>query len=204
MERGEEVTFDSDYFNTRKAKLYTAPRRDIPIFVSSLVPESAFFAGQYGDGLMTAGNPPGVMRQIIANFDEGARQAGKDPENMLKMVLYNVAYTDDAEAAVNVQKKYWASTVLRAMYLQNIYTPEMSAMNGAVVGDDTIRNGMCISTDPEEHAGFAQKYIDAGFNRLYVHSSGSDQLGFIENYGKNMIPLLREKKPQEAPARGVA
>jgi coenzyme F420-dependent glucose-6-phosphate dehydrogenase len=75
---------------------------------------------------------------------------------MPKMTLYNAAYTDDADAAVKVQKKYWAGTMIHATYLQNIYTPEMAAANGAVVGDDTVRNSMCISTNQEEHARFAQ------------------------------------------------
>jgi len=200
---GAEVTFDGNYFTTRKARLYTFPRRNIPIYISSLVPESAYFAGKYGDGLITAGDP-GQMRQIVANFDKGAAEAGKDPEQMPKMALYNVSYTDDRDAAVKVHKKYWASTILRAMYLQNIYTPEMSAINGSVVGDDTVRNGMCISTDPEEHVKFAERYIDMGFNRLYIHSPGPDQYGFIQGYGKNVLPLIKEKKSSTTPARGVA
>lgn len=201
---GEEVTFDGDYFTVRKARLYTAPRRNIPIYISSLVPESAMFAGRYGDGLISTANPPDVMRKIIANFDEGARSVGKDPSQMPKMVLCNVAYTDDADAAVKIHKKYWASTVLRAMYLQNIYTPKMSATNGAVVGDDTIRNGMCISTDPEQHVKFVQRFIDAGFDRVYIHSSGPDQYEFIESYGQHVLPLIRERKPAAAAARGLA
>jgi coenzyme F420-dependent glucose-6-phosphate dehydrogenase len=120
------------------------------------------------------------------------------------MALYNVAYTDDVDAAVKVQRKYWASTILRAMYLEKIYTPEMSAINGSVVGDDTIRNSMCISTDPEEHVKFAERYADMGFNRLYVHSAGPDAYEFIVGYGKNVLPILKEKKPSAAPARGVA
>ncbi len=140
-----------------------------------------------------------MQRQIVANFDEGARAAGKDPSEMPKMALCNVAYTDDVDAAVKIQKKYWASTTVPAMYLQKIYTPEMSAANGAVVGDDTIRNSMCISTDPEKHVQFIQSYIDAGFNRIYVHSPGPDQYEFIENYGRHVLPLMREKKPAAAP-----
>jgi coenzyme F420-dependent glucose-6-phosphate dehydrogenase len=197
---GREVTFDGDYFALRKAKLYTPPQRDIPIYISSLVPESAYFAGQHGDGLISVSGSPATMREIIANFNDGARAGGKDPGQMPKSVLYNAAYTDDADAAVQVHKKYWASTSLRAMYLEKIYTPEMSAANGAVVGDDTVRKSMCISTDPEEHARFAQRYIDAGFNRLYVHSSGPDQIDFIRNYGRKVLPLIRDRNRQQMTA----
>ena len=200
---GAEVTFHGDYFTAKKAKLYTPPRRNIPVYISSLVPDSAFFAGRYGDGLVTSGSPD-VVRQIAANFGKGATEMGKDPANMPKMVLFNVAYTDDVDAAVAIQRKYWASTILIAMYTQNIYTPQLSAMNGSVVGNDTIRNSMCISTDPSEHARFAQKYIDAGFNRLYIHSAGPDPYHFIDNYGQNVIPLIKKQRPADNAARGMA
>src|SRR5579871_4524153 len=52
---GEPVTFEGSYFQTKKAKLYTRPEEPVPLFVSSLVPESAAFAGEFGDGLMTTG-----------------------------------------------------------------------------------------------------------------------------------------------------
>ena len=50
---GDEVTFDGDFFRTRKARLYTRPEAAIPLYVSSLSPGSAAFAGKHGDGLLT-------------------------------------------------------------------------------------------------------------------------------------------------------
>lgn len=198
--RGEEVTFNGEYYMTRKARLYTMPRRRIPIYVSSLVPNSAFFAGYYGDGLISVANTPEVMKAIIANFEAGARKAGKDPEKMPKQVEIWTSYTDDVDATVKIFKQYWAGTMIFATHLQNIYTPEMVATNGAVVGDNVIKNRQCISSDPEMHARFAQQFIDAGFNRLYFHSAGPDQYEFIEGYGRNVLPIIRERNHPKAAA----
>ena len=52
---GEKVSFEGCYYQTKKAKLYTLPKNEIPIYISSLVPESAYVAGYYGDGLLTVG-----------------------------------------------------------------------------------------------------------------------------------------------------
>jgi coenzyme F420-dependent glucose-6-phosphate dehydrogenase len=193
---GDEITFDGDYYVTRKARLYTAPRRHIPIYVSSLVPGSAFFAGYHGDGLATGVNPPEVMKAIVASFDEGAREAGKDPARMPKQIECFVAYTDDEEGAIKAYKQYWASTMVIAMYLQNIYTPQMSAANGAIAGTDTIKGRVCLSRDPEVHAKFAQRFIDLGFNRVFFHSAGPDQYEFIEGYGRDVLPIIRERNRQ--------
>ena len=204
----EHAGFDTllvdEHFTTRKARLYTPPRRSIPIYISSLVLGSAFFAGQYDDGLISVANPTDVVSQIISNFEDGARAEGKGHSQMPSFVLFNAAYTDDKDATVQVHRKYRASTVLRAIYLEKIHSPDMSAVNGAMVEDDKVRNRMCISIDPECHARYAQRLIDAGFDRLIVHSSGPDQLSFIWNYGQNVIPLLKGEKPAAAPARGVA
>lgn len=193
---GGEITLDGQYYTTRKARLYTAPERRIPIYISSLVPESAYFAGMYGDGLITGSNPPEVMRQILDNFNKGARDAGKDPSAMPRQVEFFVAYTDDIDAGVKAFKQYWAGTMIHAMYLQNIYTPEMSAMNGSVVGTDTIKSSVCISADPDVHAKFAQKFIDAGFNRLSFHSAGPDQYEFIDGYGSEVLPRIWDRNEQ--------
>ena len=82
----------------------------------------------------------------------------------------------------------------------NIYTPEMVATNGAVVGSDVIKNRQCISSDPEVHAKFAQRFIDEGFNRLYFHSAGPNQYEFIEGYGRNVLPIIREMNRPRAAA----
>lgn len=192
------MTFNGKYYVTRKARLCTIPRRDIPIYISSLVPNSAFFAGYYGDGLITVANTPEVMKAIISNFEACAREAGKDPEKMPKQVETWVAYTDDVDAAVKIFNQYWAGTMIFATHLQNIYTPEMVAANGLVVGDEVIKNQRCISSNPEVHAKFAQRFIDAGFNRIYFHSAGPDQYEFIEGYGRDVLPIIRERNRPRA------
>src|SRR5947209_11891777 len=47
---GEEVTYEGQYYQTRKSKLFTPPASRIPLYVSTMVGESATFAGKYGDG----------------------------------------------------------------------------------------------------------------------------------------------------------
>src|SRR6266566_1893582 len=85
---GEEVTHDGKYYQTRKAKLFTPPASPIPIYVSALVPDSAKFAGKYGDGLITVGGKqPDLYKEIIKNFEDSAREKGKNPAHMPRRCL---------------------------------------------------------------------------------------------------------------------
>ena len=116
---GEEVSFDGAYYTTRKAKLHTPPTSPIPIFVSALVPDSAKFAGQYGDGLFTVGGKkPDLYKQILKNFEDSAREAGKDPSQMPRLIELNVEYTDELDSAIEYQLSHWAGAYVPALFDQ--------------------------------------------------------------------------------------
>jgi coenzyme F420-dependent glucose-6-phosphate dehydrogenase len=191
---GEQVTHKGKYYETHKAKLYTPPASPIPLYVSALVPASATFAGKYGDGFITVGGKqPEIYRNTLKNFEKGAREARKDPSKMPRLIELNAAYTDDTQAAVEQQLKYWAGTYIPALFDQKIYSPAMSQENGEAVGPDTIKKTNCISANPDDHVKFIQQYIDLGFTHLFLHSAGPDQRGFIERYGRNVLPRLRSQ-----------
>ncbi|HKY08668.1 MAG TPA: TIGR03557 family F420-dependent LLM class oxidoreductase [Candidatus Binatia bacterium] len=191
---GEKVTHKGVYYQTRQAKLYTYPSEAIPIYISSMVPNSASFAGKYGDGLITVGGEePETYKKLLENFDAGAKGAGKNSTRMPRMIEIAADYTADEEQAIQARKNYWAGTFVPALFTQRIHTPEMSEQNGAVIGSDTVRQAVCISTDPEDHIKLAQKYIDLGFDQLIFHAAGPDQRAFIEGYGRDVLPRLRRK-----------
>lgn len=190
---GEEVTHKGVYYETQKARLYTRPSQPVPLYISALVPDSATFAGMHGDGLWSVGGEePDVYQQMIKNFEDAASAAGKDPKKMPRAIELGVAYTDDVEDAVEARLNYWAGTLIPALFDQKIYTPAMSAKNGAAVGADTVKKKLCISANPEDHVAFARKYIELGFDELYFHTAGPDQRAFIEGYGRDVLPRLRE------------
>jgi coenzyme F420-dependent glucose-6-phosphate dehydrogenase len=158
-----------------------------------MVPESSAFAGEYGDGLITVGGQePALYRQILQNFEAGARRKGKDPSQMPRLMELKVAYTDDTKAVIESEKRYWTGSFVPAMYSQKIYTPKQSEQNGAVVGSDTIQKKVCISAKSEDHVQFAQRYIDLGFDHLCFHSADPDQRPFLEGYGRDVLPQLRQ------------
>ncbi|GER87858.1 F420-dependent glucose-6-phosphate dehydrogenase [Dictyobacter vulcani] len=191
---GEELSYEGKYYKTRKAKLYTPPTSPIPIIISSLVPHSAQFAGHYGDGIWSVGGKkPDLYKEIIGNFEESARKAGKDPSKMVRIIELNVAYGQDIDAAVQANLKYWAGTYIPALFDQNIYTPTMSQENGEVVGADTVKSTGCFSTSIDDHVQFAQQYIDMGFDCLIFHNAGPDQKAFINAYARDVLPRIRAK-----------
>jgi coenzyme F420-dependent glucose-6-phosphate dehydrogenase len=189
---GEEVTHQGKYYQTRKARLYTLPAQPIPLYMSSLVPASAQFAGKYSDGLFTVGGKkPEIYRQLLQNFEQGARDAGKDPASLPKLIELNVEYEQDLDAALQNHLKYWAGTYIPALFDQKIYSPKMSQENGEIVTPEAVKKAGCVSANAEDQQRFLQQYIDLGFTHLILHSARQDQRAFLEAYSRDVIARLR-------------
>ena len=189
---GDPVTHRGRYYQTHQAKLYTRPEQAPPVYVGSSVPASARFAGRVGDGLLTVGGKePAFYRELLGEFEAGAREAGKDPAVMPKLIEVSVSYGNPREAALAARKQYWAGTMIPALFRHRIYTPAESAENGALVGEEAMLKSMCMSDDPAEHVAFARQFLDLGFTGLFFHSAGPDQFAFIEGYGRDVLPALR-------------
>ena len=191
--KGEPVTYNGTYYKTRKAKLYTRPETPPPTSIPAVVAHSARFAGQYGDGLITVGGEsPETYKGILENFASGASDAGKDPDQMPRIIEIAVDFTENEQQAIDARKTYWAGTFVPALFTERIYTPPLSEQNGKAVGADTIRETVCISNDPEAHVKNARRYLELGFDHLIFHSAGPDQRPFLEAYGRQVLPRLRK------------
>jgi coenzyme F420-dependent glucose-6-phosphate dehydrogenase len=111
---------------------------------------------------------------------------------MPKCIELNVAYTDDEQSAIQCMKEYWASTFLPALFDRKIYTPKEAQKNGEAVGSDVIKQKMCLSPTVEDHVRYAQQHIDLGFTHLYYHCAGPDQRSFLERYGREVLPKIKQ------------
>jgi coenzyme F420-dependent glucose-6-phosphate dehydrogenase len=191
---GKDVTFKGRYYSTDKARLYTPPATPIPIYISALVPHSAEFAGKHGDGLFSVGGKePEIYKKLISSFEQSAKGAGKDPKKLPRLIELNVGYTEDMDAAIQEQLKYWASTYIPALFDQKIYSPAMAQENGQVIGADTVKKTGCFSQNIDDHVKYVQQHIDLGFDSIYFHSAGPDQTAFLKSYGRDVLPRLQKQ-----------
>lgn len=190
---GEEVTYRGKYYQTNKARLYSPPAKPIPIYISSVVPGSAHFAGKHGDGLFTVGGKqPELYHKMLQNFEQGAREGGKDATRMPKWIELKVEYEQNLDQALANHLKYWAGSYIPALFDQKIYSPKMSAENGQIVTPEAIKKSGCVSSKAEDHIQYARRFIDMGFDRLIFHSARQDQRAFIDAYSRDVLKHLHE------------
>jgi hypothetical protein len=49
---------------------------------------------------------------------------------------------------------------------------------------------MLVSADPDAHRAHLQRYLDLGFDRVYLHNVGRNQAEWIELAGRDILPKL--------------
>ena len=191
---GEEVTFQGEYYETRKARLWTRPERSIPLYISALVPQSAAFAGRHGDGLITVGGQkPEIYREMNREFEQGAREAGKDSASMPRLIELNVSLNEDEDAAIESMLKYWAGTFVPALFNRKIYSPKESAQNGEVIGPDMMRQKMCLSPPIRGDTSTLRGSSSIWASPICTSTTPMRTMpGSSREYGRTVLPAIRE------------
>ena len=187
---GKVVKHAGTYFTLESAKLYTRPEQPVPVYVATAGPVNAKRTGKFADGIITVGAADEKISMLWDKFREGAREAGKDAEAMKTQLQIHVSWAPtQAEADENALKE-WPNGGM-PFPKQDIRNPEDFENMAKLVGIEHFTNRMLISADLEEHAAALQKYVDMGFDGIYLHNVGRNQAAFIEAFGSRVIPQLR-------------
>lgn len=62
-----------------------------------------------------------------------------------------------------------------------------------MIGADIVKKTGCFSPNADDHVKFVNQYIDLGFNVIFLHYPGPDQGAFLERYGRDILPRLRNR-----------
>jgi coenzyme F420-dependent glucose-6-phosphate dehydrogenase len=188
----ERVTFQGDYYRTEKATIYDRPDEPVPIFVAASGPLAAKLAGRVGDGfIVTSGKKPELYDELIAALEEGARDAGREPAEIVRMIEIKVSYDHDLEYAYEACR-YWAPLALTPEQKQDVEDPiELERL--ADENADQAHTRFIVSSDPEEVVQRIGAYVGLGFDLLVFHAPGEDQTRFLDQFAADVVPLLRAR-----------
>jgi coenzyme F420-dependent glucose-6-phosphate dehydrogenase len=190
---GQRVTFRGRYYHTLRATVYDRPPQPMPILIAASGPTSARYVGRAGDGFITtSGKPPRLYTDtLLPAVAEGAREAGRDPASLERMLEVKVSYEREHERAVD-ECRFWAALALPTETRQGIHDPlELEQLADA----EGVRaeSRFIVSGDPEEQAERIGEYVQMGFRHLIFHSPAPDQRRFLQRFGADVLPLLRDR-----------
>jgi alkanesulfonate monooxygenase SsuD/methylene tetrahydromethanopterin reductase-like flavin-dependent oxidoreductase (luciferase family) len=151
-----EGTYFSSFFT-----LYTKPSPPIPLTCAANGSVLARHAGRLADGICSVGVTPADLRdRILPAFESGARDAGRDPSRLERMVWVPTSYhPDPAEALAAARLE--AGVLVPGAFDSVVDPREMEAL-GRQVDEATIRAAGCVASTADEIAETFERYVDAG------------------------------------------
>jgi coenzyme F420-dependent glucose-6-phosphate dehydrogenase len=187
--RDKDVKHDGKWFKLESTRLWTMPDAPPPIYVATAGPVTAKKTGALCDGIITVGATEEKIDTVFAKFEEGAREAGKDPSTMPRILQLHLSWAPTDEEAMTNAMVEWPNGGMK-FPKQDIKSPHDLAQMAKLVRAEDFEGRMLISSDPEAHRREIQKYLDKGFDQVYLHNVGRNQAEWIEVFGREVLPKL--------------
>ena len=186
---GKDVKHQGEYYRMETVRLWTMPEQPPPIYVATAGPVTAEKTGRFCDGLITVGAPEEKIDNVFQRFEKGAREAGKDPSRMPRILQLHLSWAATDEEALRNAMVEWPNGGMK-FPKADIRSPSDFAQMAKIVRPEDFQGRMVISSDPDRHRQEIQRFIDLGFDRVYLHNVGRNQADWLQVFGKEVLPGL--------------
>ena len=187
--QGKDVKHAGRWYTLEATRLWTMPEQRPDIYVATAGPVTAKRTGRHCDGIITVGAPVEKVEGILGKFADGAREAGKDPDTMPKLLQLHLSWAPTDEEALANAMTEWPNGGMK-FPKGDIRSPHELAAMAALVRPEDFEGRMVISSDPDAHRAHIQRFLDAGIDRIYLHNVGRNQSDWIEVFGREVLPAL--------------
>ncbi|MGV8884291.1 MAG: TIGR03557 family F420-dependent LLM class oxidoreductase [Microbacteriaceae bacterium] len=182
-----DVKHDGQYYKLESSRLWTMPEVAPEILVATAGPVTAKRAGRTVDGLITEAAPLEKVGMLLQRFNEGAREAGRGTGT--KVLRMHLSWAPTHEQALRNAVTEWPNGGMK-FGKSDIRSPHELEQIARLVRPEDFDGTMVISADPDVHRAHIQRFIDAGFDRIYLHNVGRNQRDWIDVFGRDVLPKL--------------
>ena len=182
--KGEEYSYEGEYFIVRDARIYTLPEKLPPIYVAAAGTESAELAADIADGLISTSSG----NEVIKAFDN-AGGSGKPHYGQIK-----VCWAYSLEEAKETMKQWWPVSAISGPLHSDLPTPRHFQDVVDAMGEPKIPEDAILGPNPNPYLKAIQTLQENGFDHVYIHQVGPDQEGFLNFFKSDLLPLLEKEE----------
>ncbi|CAN5354549.1 TIGR03557 family F420-dependent LLM class oxidoreductase [soil metagenome] len=186
---GRDTKHAGVFYKVESMRLWTMPAEPPEILVATAGPVAAKRAGRTVDGLITVGAPIEKISGLFDRFAEGAREVGRDPSAMPKVLQLHLSWAPTYEQALTNALVEWPNGGMK-FPKGDIRSPFDFAQMAKLVRAEDFDGRLLISEDPDVHRAHIQRFVDLGFDRIYLHNVGRNQREFLDVFGASVLPGL--------------
>jgi probable non-F420 flavinoid oxidoreductase len=185
---GEEVTHHG-LVTVDQARLWTLPAAPPALVGAAVSATTASWVGGWADGLITVAQPPDALRAVVEAF----RAAGGAGKPVYLQVHLSWAPTEDEALAIAYDQ--WRTNVFDPPLCWDLARVEHFDEAARHVAPDDVAARVIVASDPARHLDRLAELVAIGFDGIWLHHVGREQLRFIDVFGEHVVGPLREVAP---------
>jgi probable non-F420 flavinoid oxidoreductase len=174
---GEVVDHDG-LVRVDRAKLWTLPAEPPPLLATAVSVETAAWASEWADGLITINQPHEHLRRMLDAFGGPAS------------LQVHLSWAPSEEEALRIAHDQWRTNVFSPPLCWDLATVEQFDEAARHVRPEDVRDAVLISSDLGQHVQWIGELAELGFEAIYLHHVGKEQRAFIEAFGDHVLPRL--------------
>ena len=178
---GGVLTHRGVHYDVDTARLYTLPEEPPPIYMSGFGPKAISLAARIADGFMSTA----PQRESVERF----RKEGGDGKPAQAGV--KVCWAEDEAEARRTAHRLWPNQGIPGEAAQLLPMPRHFEQLAGLVAEEHVARTVAYGPDPEAHAEMIRRYVDAGFDEVYVSQIGPRQEEFFACYRDQVLPRVR-------------
>jgi coenzyme F420-dependent glucose-6-phosphate dehydrogenase len=184
---GEKLTYDGEWYQTDRAKLYSPPVHDLPIYMAAGGPKSARLAARKAEGIITSVKDPAVtFDRVIDPAREAAADNGRPTPHILAS-RWSIRADNDEEAWTTLGA--WRG--LRAPGRLEAVDPMDLRIRADEMDRSEILSSYSIVSTPEDYISVYSPLIsDIHADIVAIQTTSVDQPSTIAMLGTDVLPAL--------------
>jgi G6PDH family F420-dependent oxidoreductase len=177
--KGQTVTHRGQHYTVDAARIFSLPEQLPPILVSGFGPAATDVAARIADGWITVQPDADLLKRYRDGGGKGITQGGT-----------KICWAESADDAAKTAYRLWGFEAVGGQSAQDLPSWVEFEQLAEASSPEQIADSVPCGPDPGRAADAVQKYVDAGFDEVYISQMGPDQEGGIRFLTDDVLPRV--------------
>jgi coenzyme F420-dependent glucose-6-phosphate dehydrogenase len=178
--KGGYQNFYGKHYQVENACIFSLPQQRPPTLIAASKKSAAKLAGRLADGLIATTPEPSLV-------EEFERAGGGNKPRYGQMTM---CWAPSKDEALRTAKEIWPNALVSGEVSAELALPRHFEQITEDISADLMEpvGGVTCGPSAEIHVAAIQKFVDAGFDHVYLHQVGDNQLAFLEFAQSEILP----------------